>query len=86
MMKKVDMIKTIQLAEARAWLAFKESRAWLAFQVTSGKDNPVTQELKEKWMTLKCLMGSLDIDSDVELAESKAALQLILDNYKSTMY
>jgi hypothetical protein len=32
------------------------------------------------------LMGSLDIDSDVELAESKAALQLILDNYKSTMY
>ena len=65
MIKKVDMIKTIQLAEARAWLAFKES------QVTLGKDNPVTQELKEKWMTLKCLMGSLDIDSDVELAESK---------------
>jgi hypothetical protein len=80
MMKKVDMIKTIQLEEARAWLAFKES------QVLSGKDNPSTQELKEKWMTLKCLMGSLDIDSDVELAESKAALQLILDNYKSTMY
>jgi hypothetical protein len=34
MMKKVDMIKTIQLEEARAWLAFKES------QVLSGKDNP----------------------------------------------
>ena len=30
-MKKVDMIKTIQLAEARAWLVFKES------QVTLGK-------------------------------------------------
>jgi hypothetical protein len=80
MMKKVDMIKTIQLAEARAWLAFKES------QVLSGKESQITQELKERWMTLKCLMGSLDIDSDVELAESKAALQLILDNYKSTMY
>jgi hypothetical protein len=26
MMKKVDMIKTIQLEEARAWLAFKESQ------------------------------------------------------------
>ena len=80
MMKKVDMIKTIQLAEAKAWLVLKES------QVTLGKDNPVTQELKERWMTLKCLMGSLDIDSDVELAESKAALQIMLDNFKSTVF
>jgi hypothetical protein len=30
-MKKVDMIKTIQLAEAKAWLALKES------QVKNGK-------------------------------------------------
>jgi hypothetical protein len=37
MMKKVDMIKTIQLAEARAWLAFKES------QVLSGKESQITQ-------------------------------------------
>jgi hypothetical protein len=29
MMKKVDMIKTIQLEEARAWLAFKESQVKL---------------------------------------------------------
>ena len=79
-MKKVDMIKTIQLTEARAWLAFKES------QGTLGKDNPVTQELKEKWMTLKCLMGALNIDSDVELLESKEALQLMLDNFKSTVF
>jgi hypothetical protein len=48
MMKKVDMIKTIQLEEARAWLAFKES------QVLSGKESQITQELKERWMTLKC--------------------------------
>jgi len=80
MMKKVDMIKTIQLTEARAWLALKKS------QVLSGKESQITKEYKERWMTLKCLMGSLDIDSDVELAESKEALQLILDNYKSTMY
>ena len=80
MMKKVDMIKTIQLEEARAWLSFKES------QVLSGKESQITQELKERWMTLKCLMGSLDIDSDVELAESKAALQIMLDNFKSTVF
>ena len=80
MIKKVDMIKTIQLAEARAWLAFKES------QVLSGKESQITGEFKEKWMTLKCLMGSLDIDSDVELAESKAALQIMLDNFKSTVF
>ena len=79
-MKKVDMIKTIQLTEARAWLALKKS------QVNNGKESQITKEYKERWMTLKCLMGSLDIDSDVELAESKKALQLILDNYKSTMY
>ena len=79
-MKKVDMIKTIQLAEARAWLAFKES------QVLSGKESQITGEFKEKWMTLKCLMGSLNIDSDVELAESKAALQIMLDNFKSTVF
>ena len=79
-MKKVDMIKTIQLAEARAWLAFKES------QVLSGKESQITGEFKEKWMTLKCLMGSLDIDSDVELVESKAALQIMLDNFKSTVF
>jgi hypothetical protein len=78
MMKKVDMIKTIQLAEARAWLSFKES------QVLSGKESQITKEYKERWMTLKCLMGSLDIDSDVELAESKEALQIILDNFKIT--
>jgi hypothetical protein len=51
MMKKVDMIKTIQLEEARAWLAFKES------QVLSGKESQITGELKERWMTLKCLNG-----------------------------
>jgi hypothetical protein len=51
MMKKVDMIKTIQLAEARAWLAFKES------QVLSGKESQITQELKERWMTLKVSNG-----------------------------
>jgi hypothetical protein len=78
MMKKVDMIKTIQLAEARAWLSFKES------QVLSGKESQITKEYKERWMTLKCLMGSLDIDSDVELAESKEALKIILDNFKIT--
>jgi hypothetical protein len=75
-MKKVDMIKTIQLAEARAWLVLKES------QVTLGKDNPVTQELKERWMTLKCLMSALDIESDVELVESKMALDIIVNNLK----
>ena len=80
MMKKVDMIKTIQLTEARAWLAFKKS------QVKNGKESQIIGEYKERWMTLKCLMGALNIDSDVELLESKAALQLILDNYKSTMY
>jgi hypothetical protein len=77
-MKKVDMIKTIQLAEARAWLSFKES------QVLSGKESQITKEYKELWMTLKCLMGSLDIDSDVELEESKEALKIILDNFKIT--
>ena len=80
MMKKVDMIKTIQSTEARAWLALKKS------QVKNGKESQITKEYRERWMTLKCLMSSLDIDSDVELAESKEALQLILDNYKSTMY
>jgi hypothetical protein len=51
MMKKVDMIKTIQLEEARAWLAFKES------QVLSGKESQITGELKERWMTLKVSNG-----------------------------
>ena len=80
MMKKVDMIKTIQLAEARAWLALKDAQA------RNDKPKQIIRDIQERCMTLKCLMGSLDIDSDVELAESKAALQLILDNYKSTMY
>jgi hypothetical protein len=51
MMKKVDMIKTIQLAEARAWLAFKES------QVLSGKESQITGDFKERWMTLKVSNG-----------------------------
>ena len=78
MMKKVDMIKTIQLAEARAWLAFKKS------QVKNGKESQITKEYRERWMTLKCLMSALDIESDVELVESKEALQIILDNFKIT--
>ena len=80
MMKKVDMIKTIQLEEAKAWLALKES------QVKNGKLNITTQELRGWWMTLKNLMGSLDIESDVELAESKAAIQIMLANFKSTVF
>jgi hypothetical protein len=79
-MKKVDMIKTIQATEARAWLALKKS------QVNNGKESQITGEYKERWMTLKCLMGSLDIDSDVELIESKEALQIMLDNFKSTVF
>jgi hypothetical protein len=80
MMKKVDMIKTIQLAEARAWLALKES------QVKNGKLNSTTRDLKERWMTLKCLMGSLDIESDVELEESKIALGMMLDNFRISVF
>jgi hypothetical protein len=79
-MKKVEMIKTIQLAEAKAWLELKES------QVKNGKLNITTRDLKEKWMTLKCLMGSLDIESDVELEESKIALKMMLDNFRSTVF
>jgi len=77
-MKKVDMIKTIQLTEARAWLALKKS------QVKNGKESQITKEYRERWMTLKCLMSALDIESDVELVESKEALQIILDNFKIT--
>jgi hypothetical protein len=79
-MKKADMIKTIQLAEAKAWLELKES------QVKNGKLNSTTRDLKEEWMTLKCLMGSLDIESDVELEESKIAFKIMLDNFKSTVF
>lgn len=79
-MKKVEMIKTIQLAEAKAWLELKES------QVKNGKLNSTTRDLKERWMTLKCLMGSLDIESDVELEESKIAFKIMLDNFKSTVF
>ena len=76
-MKKADMIKTIQLAEAKAWLRLKES------QVKNGKLNSTTRDLKEEWMTLKCLMNALDIESDVELEESKIALKIMLDNFKA---
>ena len=76
-MKKADMIKTIQLAEAKAWLRLNES------QVKNGKLNSTTRDLKEEWMTLKCLMNALDIDSDVELEESKIALKIMLDNFKA---
>jgi hypothetical protein len=79
-MKKADMIKTIQLAEAKAWLALKES------QVKNGKLNSTTRDLKERWMTLKCLMGSLDIESDVELEESKIALGIMLDNFRISVF
>ncbi len=78
MMKKVDMVKTIQSTEARAWLALKKS------QVKNGKESQITKEYRERWMTLKCLMSALDIESDVELVESKEALQIILDNFKIT--
>ena len=79
-MKKVDMIKTIQLAEAKAWLRLKES------QVKNGKLNSTTRDLKEEWMTLKCLMNALDIESDVELEESKIALNMMLENFRSTVF
>jgi hypothetical protein len=79
-MKKVEMIKTIQLAEAKAWLALKES------QVKNGKESQITGEYKERWMTLKCLMGSLDIESDVELEESKIALGIMLDNFRISVF
>ena len=74
-MKKADMIKTIQSTEARAWLAFKKS------QVKNGHESQITGEYKERWMTLKCLMNALDIDSDEELAEAKESLQILLDNF-----
>jgi hypothetical protein len=54
--------------------------------VKNGKLNSTTRDLKERWMTLKCLMGSLDIDSDVELEESKIALNIMLENFRSTVF
>jgi hypothetical protein len=75
-MKKVDMIKTIQLAEARAWLSLKEA------QSKNGKSSELIRDMQERWMTLKCLMSALDIDSDVELVESKMALDIIVNNLK----
>jgi hypothetical protein len=75
-MKKVDMIKTIQLAEARAWLSLKEAQA------KNGKSSELIRDMQERWMTLKCLMSALDIDSDVELVESKMALDIIVNNLK----
>jgi len=74
------MIKTIQATEARAWLALKKS------QVNNGKESQITGEYKERWMTLKCLMNALDIDSDVELEESKIALNMMLENFRSTVF
>ena len=70
------MIKTIQLAEARAWLSLKEA------QVKNGKSSELIRDMQERWMTLKCLMSALDIDSDVELVESKMALDIIVNNLK----
>ena len=70
------MIKTIQLAEARAWLSLKEA------QVKNGKSSELIRDIQERWMTLKCLMSALDIDSDVELVESKMALDIIVNNLK----
>ena len=75
-MKKVDMIKTIQLAEARAWLALKDAQA------KNDKPKEIIRDIQERWMTLKCLMSALDIDSDVELVESKMALDIIVNNLK----
>ena len=74
------MIKTIQTTEARAWLAFKES------QVKYGDESRITGEYKERWMTLKCLMSSLEIDSDVNLPESKKALAITVENFKSFVF
>jgi hypothetical protein len=79
-MKKVDMIKTIQLAEAKAWLRLKES------QVKNGHESQITGEYKERWMTLKCLMSSLEIDSDTNLPESKLALAITVENFKSFVF
>ena len=70
------MIKTIQLAEARAWLSLKEA------QLKNGKSSELIRDIQERWMTLKCLMSALDIDSDVELVESKMALDIIVNNLK----
>lgn len=74
------MIKTIQATEARAWLALKKS------QVNNGHESQITGEYMERWMTLKCLMASLDIDSDVNLAESKEALDFIVKNFKTFVF
>ena len=79
-MKKVDMIKTIQATEARAWLALKKS------QVNNGHESQITGEYKERWMTLKCLMSSLEIDSDTNLPESKLALAITVENFKSFVF
>ena len=70
------MIKTIQLAEARAWLALKDAQA------KNDKPKEIIRDIQERWMTLKCLMSALDIDSDVELVESKMALDIIVNNLK----
>ena len=70
-MTKKEMIKSIQVSEAKAFLTLKQKTNQF------GDDHVITKRSRTEWITVNELMESLGITHDATLPESREALELI---------
>ena len=66
-MTKKQMIATIQLEEAAAWLELRKAIYFF------GREADVTQKSRREWSSIHALMEKLDIVSDFTLPDNQEA-------------
>jgi hypothetical protein len=76
-MKKAEMIKKIQLFEAKAFLRLKSNEQLF------GGDDVFTSKSRSAWVEIENLMTELEIKSDLKLPEHQEALEIIRSKYIS---
>jgi hypothetical protein len=69
-MTKLNMIKELQLTEARLWLEVTQ------YELGFGIDHPLTDRSRIKYVTISCLLRQLNVEPNIELTDNQTALKL----------
>jgi hypothetical protein len=72
-MKKMDMVKTIQVKEAVLFLLTKQA------ELIFGKESDSHKRARASWNSVMELMGELEIESDYSLPAHTESHKIIID-------
>ena len=75
-MTKAEMIKTLQLKEAKLFLELKEA------EVLFDKDSNYFKSIRTKFCIVSNILDELGVKADFNLPDNQKATSILLDRYK----